>query len=603
MQPPFGICHLDSMKLFAVTLFCLLAIVTKTRACFILFARDQENILVANHEDWFANDGAVRIIPPSREKYGSVIFTFASEGWAQGGMNEKGLFFDAAHTPHQEITFGNDKRKTSTYVWQMLLDKAATVREAIAIIKDYQLPELSEATIMLADAFGDAALIGVHNHTLDIRPVTGETLLQTNFNQWHPELNDEPTCRRFDTAQKHLIQSPGATIDNMLSILRKTHQDSLTVYSNVYDLKNKIVYTYNRRNFSNPIIIRLSEMFSHGDCLLLLDSLAKTPQAWDQCAARRKEKITISGKVVDEKGTPLPYVNIGVPEKNAGTLSDPDGSFEITLPAALVKDSLYFSSIGFETQKIAIQNASGRTTIQLNPSAKMLNEVTIEAKKLKTKIARVGWMGGKDGVLPLDTIQGGGAVALLIESPGNPVYVERLQVRLMYNSKDTLILRLHFFDYDSVLDCPGKELLAKEILLRENKRFGWLRFDLSKHSIIVNRKKFFVAFEWIDDQQTRSRMLNGLRTWERWKKEQYLAGNKKVEYIAPSADLLHPSYKYHGNMMDWPGFKDLPPFTGLMIETGKTSETSALRTFERKTSFGEWNEIQSTLNAVITVHY
>ena len=291
MQPPFRICHLDIMKLFAAILLCLLAIAAKTSACFILFVRDGENILVANHEDWFASDGAVRIIPPSPGKYGSVIFTFASEGWAQGGMNEKGLFFDAAHTPHQEITFENDKRKANAYVWQMLLDKAATVSEAIAIIKDYQLPELSEVTIMLADAFGDAALIGVHNHKLDIRPVTGQTLLQTNFNQWHPELNDEPMCWRFDAAQKHLIQSPEATIDNMLSILRKTHQDSLTIYSNVYDLKNKIVYTYNRRNFSNPIIIRLSEMFIHGDCLLLLDSLAKTPQCLGsmRCAKEGKD--------------------------------------------------------------------------------------------------------------------------------------------------------------------------------------------------------------------------------------------------------------------------------------------------------------------------
>jgi hypothetical protein len=591
------------MKGSAIILLCLLAISASTKACFILFIRDGENILVANHEDWFASDGAVRIVPSSAGKYGSVIFTFASEGWAQGGMNEKGLFFDAARTPYQEITFENDKRKTDTYLWQMLLDKAATVREAIAIIKDYQVPELSEATIMLADAFGDAALIGVHDHKLDIRPVTGQTLLQTNFNQWHPELGDEPTCWRFDAAQKHLIQSPEATIDNVSSILRKTHQDSLTVYSNVYDLKNKIVYTHNRRNFSNPIIIRLPEMFVHGDCLMLLDSLAKTPRFWDQCATRKNEAITIRGKVVDEKGIPLPYVNIGVPEKNAGTLSDPDGSFEITLSSELLKDSLYFSSIGFETQKLAIQNASDRRTIQLNPSSKMLSEVTIVAKRLKTKIARLGWMGGKDGILPLDTIQGGGAVALLVEAPDNPVYVEKLQVRLMYNSKDTLTLRLHFFDYDSILNCPGRELLEKEILLQENKRFGWLRFDLSKHSIIINKKKFFIGFEWIDDQQSRSRMLSGLRAWEKWKKEQYLAANKKVEHIAPSADLPYPSYKYHGNMMDWPGFKDLPPFTGLMVETGKTRETSALRTFERKTSFGKWNEIQSTLNAVITVHY
>jgi hypothetical protein len=56
-------------------------------------------------------------------------------------------------------------------------------------------------------------------------------------------------------------------------------------------------------------------------------------------------------------------------------------------------------------------------------------------------------------------------------------------------------------------------------------------------------------------------------------------------------------------MMDWPGFKDLPPFTGLMIESGKTDDTLRLRTFERKTSFGEWKEINATLNVVVTVTY
>jgi hypothetical protein len=56
-------------------------------------------------------------------------------------------------------------------------------------------------------------------------------------------------------------------------------------------------------------------------------------------------------------------------------------------------------------------------------------------------------------------------------------------------------------------------------------------------------------------------------------------------------------------MMDWPGFRLLPPFTGLMIETGKRAETKNLIMFERKTSFGEWAVVPSTLNAVLTIKY
>jgi hypothetical protein len=244
-----------------------------------------------------------------------------------------------------------------------------------------------------------------------------------------------------------------------------------------------------------------------------------------------------------------------------------------------------------------------RGTVRMHPESKILEAVTVVGKK--TKVMRLGWMGGRDGVLPFDTIQGGGAVALLVESPGAPWYADKLQVRLMYNSKDTLKFRFHIYAYDSVHHGPGEELLSREIILRERKKFGWVRFDLAPYDIRVSEKKFLIGFEWIDDRQSRESMLKGLRAWERWKLEQYRQHNEKIEQVTVRSDggteTVH--YKYHGNMMNWPGFKDLPPFTGLMVESGKKDETRNLLTFERKTSFGEWKEIPSTLNAVITVQY
>jgi hypothetical protein len=583
--------------------FLLLLTALHARGCFILFSRDANHVLVGNHEDWIKRDGAIRIIPPVPGKYGSIIFTFASEGWAQGGMNEKGLFFDAARTPYQEIVFDAKSVKAESYIWQLLLDKASTVSEALALLKGYELPALSEVTIMLADATGNAVLIGVHNQRLDIRPVSGNWLMQTNFNQWQPELSDERVCWRYNSAEKYLHEHATTSVEDILAILKKTHQDSLTVYSNIYDLKNKVVYTYNHRNFDKPITVSLPDFFSYGDCLLPLDSLEKDAVHWNDCKGNNNRRITIRGKVVDEQGVPLQFVNIGVPGKNAGTLSDPDGSFEIQLPSSIRYDSLHFSFVGLSSKRFVINSIMNTDiVVKLEQLSTRLKEVTVSAKKLSNKIERLGWMGGKDGILPLDTVLGGGAVALLLQVPSAPVHVEKLQVRLMYNSKDPLQLRLHFLDYDAALDRPGKELLTNEIILQENKRFGWLRFDLSQYDILLERKKFFVAFEWIDDRTARAKMLTGLHAWEEWKKAQYSEGNKKVEYFATTREQ-HAGYKYHGNMMDWPGFKELPPFTGLMIETGKSAETKVLRTFERKTSFGDWKELPVTLNAVVTVTY
>ncbi|HTH55395.1 MAG TPA: carboxypeptidase-like regulatory domain-containing protein [Cyclobacteriaceae bacterium] len=577
----------------------------QARSCFILFLSDGKSVLVGNHEDWFAKDAAIKVNPPQAGKFGSVIFTFMSEGWAQGGMNEKGLFFDAAHTPLQEIEFDKNAEKPPSYIWQTILDKFETVEEAVQFLRTYQLPELREMHVMLADAKGHAVIIGVQNGRLAVQPFVQTYLMQTNFNPWHPELSEEPVCWRYEKTKKSLSVNAGASVENMRSILEQTHQDSLTVYSNIYDLKNKVIYTYNKRDFSKAMVVRLPELFGVGRCTRLLDSLYADSTYWKKCNDRGSSKLHLTAKVVDANTKqPVAFANIGIFEKNIGTLSDPDGSFELDVPPILADDSIILSSIGYDRRKIPIQSVVRFRAIELTPSGQLLKEAVITAKKIHNKVARLGWMGGKDGVLPFDTIQGGGAVALLIESPSTPCQIERLQVRLMYNSKKELMLRLHFFSFDSTRQMPGEELLKREIILTETQRFGWLRFDLSKDDIVVYEKRFFVAFEWIDDRQTRNSLLTGFRAWENWKRNEYQAGNQKVEkIIVKTSQGDKETYKYHGNMMSWPGFKYLPPFTGLMVQTGKDETTKALRTFERKTSMGKWEELNSTLNAVITIRH
>lgn len=65
-------------------LFTLLFLMlSQAHACLIFCAKTEGNVWVGNHEEWFANDAAVRILLLNEECYGSVIFTFLSEGWAQ----------------------------------------------------------------------------------------------------------------------------------------------------------------------------------------------------------------------------------------------------------------------------------------------------------------------------------------------------------------------------------------------------------------------------------------------------------------------------------------------------------------------------------------
>lgn len=581
--------------------FCIL---NQASACFILYLNDGKKIIVGNHEDWFARDAAMRVYPPLPGRYGSVVFTFYSEGWAQGGMNEHGLFFDAAQTPYQEVK-KDGKETFPGYIWQAVLDRCKTVDEAIDFIQKFALPDLAESHIVIADAVGHAARIGVKSGSIVIEKKDGPWLLQTNFNPWQPELSEDPVCRRYQAGEDWLRVHGEASAENMKSILEKTHQDSLTIYSNIYDLTAKTITTYTRLDFKQPVVVSLPKIFQVGACMLPLDTLVRSADAWKNCRTTSPAGLTIGGKVLDaQTGEPIPFANIGLARRNIGTLSDPDGTFVLDIPQLWREEAVMFSSVGYLPASITPGNRpSGPVTIMLQPHSQVLEAVTVKGKKLNRR-ARLGWMGGRDGILPFDTIQGGGVAALLVEAPVVPVLAEKLQVRLMYNSKDTLRFRFHIYSFDSIAQTPGEELLQRDIMLTETKRFGWLRFDLASYAIAIDRKKFCIGFEWIDNRSTRQRMLTGLQAWEKWKRSEYENGNSQVEKSSVNQDgKIVATYKYHGNMMNWPGFKDLPPFTGLMIETGKNEKTMALRTFERKTSFGTWKEVKSTLNAVITVAY
>ena len=63
------------------------------------------------------------------------------------------------------------------------------------------------------------------------------------------------------------------------------------------------------------------------------------------------------GKIVDSKtGNPIPFVNIGVFEKEIGTVSDEEGIFHLPLidTRILQSDNIIFSSLGYQTKTIQV---------------------------------------------------------------------------------------------------------------------------------------------------------------------------------------------------------------------------------------------------------
>ncbi|HEY0677972.1 MAG TPA: TonB-dependent receptor [Chitinophagaceae bacterium] len=111
-----------------------------------------------------------------------------------------------------------------------------------------------------------------------------------------------------------------------------------------------------------------------------------------QLSAQQK---TISGKVTDDKGQPLPAVSVLIKGTKAGTTTQQDGTFSLSVPSNA--KALVFTYAGFTKEEASIDNRSV-IDISLSPSDKTLDEVVVTGYGTQRK---------KDVTGSIATVKGG----------------------------------------------------------------------------------------------------------------------------------------------------------------------------------------------------
>ncbi len=145
-------------------------------------------------------------------------------------------------------------------------------------------------------------------------------------------------------------------------------------------------------------------------------------------------QVTVTGKILDENGTPLPGAVIKEINTNNGTISDINGDFTLTVSSANAQ--LQISFVGYETKVI---NLNGQTTltVTLVPSNRQLDEVVVMgySNKMRSEIASaVTTLNSKD-VLDVTTndvgsmLQGKVAGVQVVQSSGAPGAGAQVRIR------------------------------------------------------------------------------------------------------------------------------------------------------------------------------
>jgi hypothetical protein len=267
-------------------------------SCTIFTAAQDETVLFGDNFDYHERDLVIGFYPRSATGYGSIHFGYIQGGGSdvspsyQRAVNDQGLAWAvnsiprARLNPHPERTYSYEGDE----FLHTILKQAATVEDAIRIARDFDFGDSMIVQIHIADAGGDAVVIGPGRDgeiAFTRKPAGNGYLLSTNFNLAIPE--DGPVDFRWDTATAMLDKLRGSqslTPEFAAGILEAVHLRTLTthtLHSNVIDLKNGEIYMYYMSQYNQAIKLDIAGELAQGQRVVETRSLfpADTSQVGD----------------------------------------------------------------------------------------------------------------------------------------------------------------------------------------------------------------------------------------------------------------------------------------------------------------------------------
>lgn len=174
----------------------------------------------------------------------------------------------------------------------------------------------------------------------------------------------------------------------------------------------------------------------------MVDQYIVVKKADDDTETNLQNEITVSGKIVDSSGAPMPGVTVLIKGTTTGTISDMNGMYQLAnVPSDAI---LVYSFIGMDTEEVLV---AGKTNIDVTMTEESigLDEVvaigygTVSRKNLTTAISKVEtddieksatsnvsqlMLGRAAGLqATMTSPQPGGSVDISIRGGGDPIYV------------------------------------------------------------------------------------------------------------------------------------------------------------------------------------
>ena len=221
-----------------------------------------------------------------------------------------------------------------------------------------------------------------------------------------------------------------------------------------------------------------------------------------------QEKI-INGEIIDaDNKTHLQYANIGILNKNTGTVSNYDGKFSIKINERINENDLVsFSYVGYQTKKIAVSKLKLlNNVIELETEKNKLEEVVV--KFVKSKI--LGRNSKGFGLMHTNfyTYYEKDVDDRLSKEIGMKFKLKKnckindLNFNITSNEFSSLKFRLNFYKIENGF--PTELIVNKDVVFEIKDEFkGWFYLDLKPYEIYIDKEieDIAITIQWVESKK------------------------------------------------------------------------------------------------------
>ena len=188
--------------------------------------------------------------------------------------------------------------------------------------------------------------------------------------------------------QRMSVKLENGTLRELFHLIEEKFDYSFLVRNNDIDLNERLTLDVTDQPVENILTDALKKQDAtftvNNQRILVYKANGKQPRSYPVAssssspAQQQQGKVVIKGKIIDESGEPLPGVSVYTKDMTSGTISDPDGKF--SLPVNHANDSVYFSYVGYRTERILAQSYRNKNVlIKLVSNAVQMSELVVVA--------------------------------------------------------------------------------------------------------------------------------------------------------------------------------------------------------------------------------